>query len=146
MTKTHVAQLETHNHVCAHRLQQNSGIHKKRSKHSNTDSLGNFSMQDCFEKLREIVPTIPKDRKLSQVEILQHVIDYIQDLQSELEKQNISFCGIRSGSTNNRNPLTSLSLQNTPDRTAELKEKLAKALEAYETPESSPLSSPCGSC
>ncbi|XP_014663028.1 PREDICTED: DNA-binding protein inhibitor ID-2-like [Priapulus caudatus] len=42
-------------------------------------------MTECFLHLREIVPTIPRDRKLSKVEILQHVIDYIVDLQLALE-------------------------------------------------------------
>lgn len=42
-------------------------------------------MQECFLHLREIVPTIPRDKKLSKVEILQHVIDYIVDLQMALE-------------------------------------------------------------
>lgn len=32
-----------------------------------------------------MVPHIPADRRMSKVEILQHVIDYIQDLESALE-------------------------------------------------------------
>ena len=58
--------------------------HKKK-----TATAGNFTMHDCYEKLKELVPTIPKNKKITRVQILQHVIDYIQDLQSALEKHNI---------------------------------------------------------
>ncbi|CAI5793691.1 DNA-binding protein inhibitor ID-3 [Podarcis lilfordi] len=37
--------------------------------------------------LRELEPRIPQGTKVSQVEILQHVIDYIFDLQIVLEEQ-----------------------------------------------------------
>ncbi|XP_038233537.1 DNA-binding protein inhibitor ID-3 [Dermochelys coriacea] len=46
-----------------------------------------YDMNDCYSKLRELVPGIPQGTKLSQVEILQHVIDYILDLQIVLEEQ-----------------------------------------------------------
>ncbi|OQV18673.1 hypothetical protein BV898_07303 [Hypsibius exemplaris] len=32
-----------------------------------------------------MIPAIPKDRKVSRLEILQHVIEYIQDLESQME-------------------------------------------------------------
>ncbi|NXU59955.1 ID3A inhibitor, partial [Turnix velox] len=44
-----------------------------------------YDMNDCYSKLRELVPGIPQGSKVSQVEILQHVIDYIFDLQIVLE-------------------------------------------------------------
>ncbi|XP_062996207.1 DNA-binding protein inhibitor ID-3 [Elgaria multicarinata webbii] len=46
-----------------------------------------YDMNDCYSKLRELVPGIPQGSKVSQVEILQHVIDYIFDLQIVLEEQ-----------------------------------------------------------
>ncbi|CAI5793697.1 DNA-binding protein inhibitor ID-3 [Podarcis lilfordi] len=46
-----------------------------------------YDMNDCYSKLRELVPRIPQGTKVSQVEILQHVIDYIFDLQIMLEEQ-----------------------------------------------------------
>ncbi|KAG6932501.1 inhibitor of DNA binding 3, HLH protein [Chelydra serpentina] len=46
-----------------------------------------YDMNGCYSKLRELVPGIPQGTKLSQVEILQHVIDYILDLQIVLEEQ-----------------------------------------------------------
>lgn len=42
-------------------------------------------MNHCYSRLKRLVPTIPQDKKVSKVEILQHVIDYILDLQLALE-------------------------------------------------------------
>ncbi|XP_018588583.1 DNA-binding protein inhibitor ID-3 [Scleropages formosus] len=42
-------------------------------------------MNLCYSRLKELVPSIPQNRSVSQVEILQHVIDYILDLQTALE-------------------------------------------------------------
>ncbi|XP_038627176.1 DNA-binding protein inhibitor ID-4 [Tachyglossus aculeatus] len=42
-------------------------------------------MNDCYSRLRKLVPTIPPNKKVSKVEILQHVIDYILDLQLALD-------------------------------------------------------------
>uniref|UniRef100_A0A3B4TRP3 DNA-binding protein inhibitor ID-4 n=1 Tax=Seriola dumerili TaxID=41447 RepID=A0A3B4TRP3_SERDU len=44
-----------------------------------------YDMNDCYSRLKRLVPTIPQDKKVSKVEILQHVIDYILDLQLALE-------------------------------------------------------------
>ncbi|KAL6464454.1 hypothetical protein MHYP_G00267710 [Metynnis hypsauchen] len=43
-------------------------------------------MNSCYSKLKELVPTLPANKKASKVEILQHVIDYIWDLQVELDE------------------------------------------------------------
>ncbi|XP_066527746.1 DNA-binding protein inhibitor ID-1 [Hoplias malabaricus] len=43
-------------------------------------------MNSCYSKLKELVPTLPANKKHSKVEILQHVIDYIWDLQVELDE------------------------------------------------------------
>ncbi|TMS21448.1 DNA-binding protein inhibitor ID-3-A, partial [Larimichthys crocea] len=45
-------------------------------------------MNDCYSKLKELVPSIPQNQSVSQVEILQHVIDYIFDLQIALEAED----------------------------------------------------------
>ncbi|NXX13597.1 ID4 inhibitor, partial [Podargus strigoides] len=42
-------------------------------------------MNDCYSRLRKLVPTIPPNKRVTKVEILQHVIDYILDLQLALE-------------------------------------------------------------
>ncbi|XP_061700200.1 DNA-binding protein inhibitor ID-3 [Syngnathoides biaculeatus] len=44
-------------------------------------------MNDCYSRLAALVPSIPRDKTVSQVEILQHVIDYIFDLQIALEAE-----------------------------------------------------------
>ena len=44
-------------------------------------------MNDCYSKLKELVPSIPQNKTVSQVEILQHVIDYICDLQIALDAE-----------------------------------------------------------
>ncbi|XP_064117486.1 protein extra-macrochaetae-like isoform X2 [Macrobrachium nipponense] len=42
-------------------------------------------MRLYLDKLREIVPHIPRNRKVTRLELIQHVIDYICDLQHALE-------------------------------------------------------------
>ncbi|XP_051516417.1 DNA-binding protein inhibitor ID-2-like [Myxocyprinus asiaticus] len=44
-------------------------------------------MNSCYSKLKELVPTLTTHRKASRMEILQHVIDYIWDLQVELDSE-----------------------------------------------------------
>ena len=43
------------------------------------------TMELLFQKLLLMIPTLPKDRKVSRLEILQHVIEYIQDLESQVQ-------------------------------------------------------------
>ncbi|GAU99050.1 hypothetical protein RvY_10103 [Ramazzottius varieornatus] len=43
------------------------------------------TMELLFHKLLHMIPTLPKDRKVSRLEILQHVIEYIQDLESQVQ-------------------------------------------------------------
>ncbi|XP_016934885.3 protein extra-macrochaetae [Drosophila suzukii] len=45
----------------------------------------NAEMKMYLSKLKDLVPFMPKNRKLTKLEIIQHVIDYICDLQTELE-------------------------------------------------------------
>jgi len=35
-------------------------------------------------KLKKLVPTVPKDEQVTKIELLQHVIDYIFELQRQL--------------------------------------------------------------
>jgi hypothetical protein len=49
----------------------------------------NTEMQQCFSKLKELVPSVPKDIKLSKTQLLQHVIDYILDLESTLDVPSV---------------------------------------------------------
>lgn len=45
----------------------------------------NEEIQMYLSKLKSLVPFIPKNKKLSKLEVIQYVIDYICDLQSALE-------------------------------------------------------------
>lgn len=45
----------------------------------------NAEIQMYLSKLQDLVPFMPKNRKISKLEVIQHVIDYIWDLQSALE-------------------------------------------------------------
>ncbi|XP_014248323.1 uncharacterized protein LOC106665992 [Cimex lectularius] len=47
--------------------------------------LENEEIQVYLSKLKELVPFMPKNRKLSKLEVIQYVIDYICDLQDALE-------------------------------------------------------------
>ncbi|KAF4077805.1 hypothetical protein AMELA_G00192300 [Ameiurus melas] len=53
-------------------------------------------MNSCYSKLKELVPTLPTNKKASKVEILQHVIDYIWDLQVELDSPCSDTAGTRT--------------------------------------------------
>ncbi|KAG9353192.1 hypothetical protein AGOR_G00157860 [Albula goreensis] len=63
-------------------------------------------MNSCYSKLKELVPTLPANKKASKMEILQHVIDYIWDLQVELDEP-----GMNRQQTANRSPLTTLNAE-----------------------------------
>ncbi|MCL4138747.1 UNVERIFIED_CONTAM: hypothetical protein GTU68_018152 [Idotea baltica] len=43
------------------------------------------AMRVYLDKLRELVPHCPKNRNVSKLELIQHVIDYINDLQETLQ-------------------------------------------------------------
>lgn len=72
-----------------------------------------YDMNDCYSRLKRLVPTIPQDKKVSKVEILQHVIDYILDLQLALETHP-TLLKQTSPPASTRTPLTQI---NTEQRT-----------------------------
>lgn len=47
--------------------------------------LNQEEMHSLLAKLKELVPNMPRNKKLSKLEIIQNVIDYILDLQIALE-------------------------------------------------------------
>jgi DNA-binding protein inhibitor ID len=57
---------------------QNGRVHRHRDGE-------NAEIQMYISKLKDLVPFMPKNRKLSKLEVIQNVIDYICDLQSALE-------------------------------------------------------------
>lgn len=46
---------------------------------------GEEEMQACFARLMQLVPTIPPNGRMTKVQLLQHVIDYILDLEMTLD-------------------------------------------------------------
>ncbi|RXN06381.1 DNA-binding inhibitor ID-2 [Labeo rohita] len=65
--------------------EHNLGI--TRSKSSSDDPLSLlYNMNDCYSRLKELVPSLPQNKSVSKMEILQHVIDYILDLQIALDQ------------------------------------------------------------
>lgn len=55
------------------------------SKAATKDMFDSTEMSACFSKLKELVPSIPVDKKISKTQLLQHVIDYILDLELALD-------------------------------------------------------------
>lgn len=52
-----------------------------------------YNMNDCYTMLKELVPSLPQNGNVSKIEILQHVIDYILDLQIALDSSSsLSSC------------------------------------------------------
>ncbi|KAJ8925025.1 hypothetical protein NQ315_001196 [Exocentrus adspersus] len=47
--------------------------------------IENEEIQMYLSKLKDLVPFMPKNKKLSKLEVIQYVIDYICDLQNALE-------------------------------------------------------------
>uniref|UniRef100_A0AAQ4RJR5 DNA-binding protein inhibitor ID-4 n=1 Tax=Gasterosteus aculeatus aculeatus TaxID=481459 RepID=A0AAQ4RJR5_GASAC len=70
-----------------------------------------YNMNDCYSKLKELVPSIPQNKNVSKMEILQHVIDYILDLQIALDS-SVALTSLhhpaRPGQAPSRTPLTTL--------------------------------------
>ena len=74
----------------------------KISKHG----LNDGEMAACFLKLKELVPSVPQNKKISKTQLLQHVIDYIYDLELSLDFQPMVF------SATPREPLSEKAEQN----------------------------------
>ncbi|XP_050294444.1 protein extra-macrochaetae [Anthonomus grandis grandis] len=66
--------------VCAENAVAAGKIAKSKAK-----DIENEEIQMYLSKLKDLVPFMPRNRKLSKLEVIQHVIDYICDLQCALE-------------------------------------------------------------
>ncbi|KAK7904330.1 hypothetical protein WMY93_016937 [Mugilogobius chulae] len=75
-------------------------------------------MNDCYSKLKELVPSIPQNKSVSRMEILQHVIDYILDLQIALDS-SVVLSRTRTPLTTLNTDISILSLQS-PELPSEL--------------------------
>lgn len=69
-----------------------------------------YNMNDCYSKLKELVPSIPQNKNVSKMEILQHVIDYILDLQIALDS-SVALTRTRTPLTTLNTDISILSLQ-----------------------------------
>lgn len=58
--------------------------------HRRTHLKEQMEIQMYLSKLKELVPHMPKHRKVSKLEVIQHVIDYICELQTSLEQNHSS--------------------------------------------------------
>ncbi|CAH0548028.1 unnamed protein product [Brassicogethes aeneus] len=65
--------------LCAENALTSGRVSKQRK------DIENEEIQMYLSKLKDLVPFMPKNRKLSKLEVIQYVIDYICDLQSALE-------------------------------------------------------------
>ncbi|KAK0093124.1 hypothetical protein PV326_014259 [Microctonus aethiopoides] len=61
-----------------------------------------------LSKLRSLVPDMPRKRKLSKLEVIQRVIEYICDLQTTLEETNIHNSANLTSKSTTRQPLQPL--------------------------------------
>ncbi|XP_069688140.1 protein extra-macrochaetae [Periplaneta americana] len=70
--------------VCASGAASVGGVATGRV-HRQRRDVENEEIQMYLSKLKELVPFMPKNRRLSKLEVIQYVIDYICDLQYALE-------------------------------------------------------------
>lgn len=72
--------------------------------------LNHEEVQSLLAKLKELVPNMPRNKKLSKLEIIQNVIDYILDLQIALETDPPARSShvVGSGANPTRQPLGNL--------------------------------------
>lgn len=76
------------------------------------DHLLQEEMQSLLCRLKDLVPNMPRNKKLSKLEIIQYVIDYIMDLQIALETHPAATkptTNVMISSSQNRQPLGVLS-------------------------------------
>ncbi|KAJ8978242.1 hypothetical protein NQ317_016393 [Molorchus minor] len=62
-----------------------NGVAAASGRVSRKKDIENEEIQMYLSKLKDLVPFMPKNKKLSKLEVIQYVIDYICDLQSALE-------------------------------------------------------------
>jgi len=59
------------------------------------DHFDSHEMKACFSKLQQLVPaTCNKEGRMDKTELLQHVIDYIMDLEDTLAFTSKGFCSV----------------------------------------------------
>jgi len=80
MKATAVESHHHHNHANVLGIRSQDGkVHKTKHKEEENEEIKAY-----LTKLQELVPFMPKNRKLSKLEVIQYVIDYIRDLRQTL--------------------------------------------------------------
>jgi len=92
---------------------QSNGANSGKLDHT---AVSQEEMQSLLAKLKELVPNMPRNKKLSKLEIIQHVIDYIFDLQHALESHpsQTSQTLISNKHSNSQNTCSSISPSRQP--------------------------------
>ncbi|CAD6215604.1 GSCOCG00000416001-RA-CDS [Cotesia congregata] len=72
------------------RVPPTRGIHSNLGINGTRRDLEAEEVAAYLTKLRSLVPDMPRKRKLSKLEVIQRVIEYICDLQTTLEETNIN--------------------------------------------------------
>lgn len=95
------------------------GSPSSSSSSSGSDVIVAEEMHELLGKLKDLVPYMPRNKKLTKLEIIQYVIDYIFDLQQALDNHPTSLSTLvpdqRQVSSNSspfssfRQPLSTLS-------------------------------------
>jgi len=69
------------------RKAQNVGVQDgkvRKAKHGSPKEEENVEIREYLNKLQELVPCMPKNKRLSKLEVISNVIDYIHDLRQTL--------------------------------------------------------------
>ncbi|CAL8110336.1 unnamed protein product [Orchesella dallaii] len=56
----------------------------RKAKHCNQKEEENVEIREYLNKLQDLVPCMPKNKRLSKLEVISNVIDYIHDLRQTL--------------------------------------------------------------
>lgn len=98
----------------------NGRVGNAGARHRRSDSE-NVEIQMYLSKLKDLVPFMPKNRKLSKLEVIEHVIDYICDLQLALETHPMaSQTPFEDYLNNNNHHISSSSEHKSEDTTSEV--------------------------
>lgn len=84
------------------------GLHNSLGINGTRRDLEAEEVAAYLTKLRSLVPDMPRKRKLSKLEVIQRVIEYICDLQTTLEETNVHQESPATKTTTTRQPLQPL--------------------------------------
>uniref|UniRef100_A0A224YVX2 DNA-binding protein inhibitor n=1 Tax=Rhipicephalus zambeziensis TaxID=60191 RepID=A0A224YVX2_9ACAR len=80
-------------------------VAKGRASREERDINQGGAIQGLLDKLKDLVPNMPRSKKLTKLEIIQNVIDYILDLEIALEAHPTKLSSSSSPAVTTRQPL-----------------------------------------